>query len=166
MDIQKIDIELLKTSPLPDYSDDAHKGTKGKLLIIGGSRRIPRRGDIGCARRASRRMRFGASRRAGKRRASYRFERAGIDDHSLPETAAGTVAFSAVELVAEQCKICDAAVIGPGLDADDETDKFAREVVQMAPLSLVVDASAISALGSQLRGERSGACVHASREGI
>ena len=155
MEIQKIDIELLKTLPLPDWADDANKGTKGKLLIIGGSRRIP--GAAILAARAALRAGCGSVRVAAPESIALHI---GLSVPELmviplPETAAGTIAFSALDLIAEQCKVCDAVVLGPGLDADDETDKFAREVVQMAPLPLVVDASAISALDASFEAKES-----------
>lgn len=40
-DVLEINFELLRTMPLPQYDDDAHKATRGKLLVIAGSQRLP-----------------------------------------------------------------------------------------------------------------------------
>lgn len=144
--MQTIDIELLKTMPLPDWSDETHKGERGKLLLIGGSARIP--GAMILAARAALRAGCGSVRVAAPESVALHLGIAvpELMVISLPETGAGTIAKSAVELIAAQCKSCDAVVIGPGLDAHAETDEMAREVVKSAPLPLLVDAQAISAL--------------------
>ena len=145
--MQPLDIEFLKTHPLPDWSDETNKAERGKLLLIGGSARIA--GAAILAARAALRAGCGSVRVAAPQSVALHIGIAvpELMVIPLPETGAGTIAKGAVELVAAQCKVCDAVVIGPGLDADDETDEFAREVVKMAPLPLLIDAQAISALG-------------------
>ncbi len=144
-----IDIELLKTMPLPDWSDETSKAERGKLLIVGGSRRIP--GALILAARAALRAGCGSVRVAAPESVALHIGIAvpELMVIPLPETGAGTIASSAVELIAAQCKLCDAVVLGPGLDANSETDEFAREVVKSAPLPLLIDAQAISALDAK-----------------
>ena len=150
----KINLELLKTMPLPDWSDDASKKTRGKLLLIGGSARIP--GAAILAAKAALRSGCGSVRVAAPQSVATHIGIAvpELMVIPLPETSAGTVARGAVELIAAQCKVCDAAVIGPGLDENAETEEFAREVVQMAPLPLVIDASAICALDAKFAAQK------------
>ena len=147
--MQTIDLELLKTMPLPEWSDETHKGERGKLLLIGGSKRIP--GALILAARAALRAGCGSVRVAAPESVAMHLGIAvpELMVIPLPETGAGTIAKGALDLVAAQCKLCDAVVIGPGLDANSETDEFAREVVEAAPLPLLIDAQAISALNDK-----------------
>ena len=144
--MQTIDIELLKSHPLPDWSDETHKAERGKLLLIGGSARIP--GAVILAARAALRAGCGSVRVAAPQSVALHIGIAvpELMVIPLPETAAGTIGIEAVELIAAQSKACDAIVLGPGLDADEQTDDFAREVIQSAPLPLLIDAQALTAL--------------------
>jgi ADP-dependent NAD(P)H-hydrate dehydratase len=147
--MKTINLELLKSFPLPDYSDDASKKTRGKLLLIGGSRRIP--GAAILAAKAALRSGCGSVRLAAPESVALHIGIAipELMVIPLPETTDGTISPEAIDLIAAQCKFCDAAVIGPGLDENEQTDAFAREVINMAPLPLLVDASAISALDAK-----------------
>ena len=144
--MQTIDIEFLKAHPLPEWSDETHKADKGKLLLIGGSRRIP--GAVILAARAALRAGCGSVRVAAPESVALHIGIAvpELMVIPLPETKAGTIAGEAIELIAAQSKVCDAIVLGPGLDSNSETDEFAREVIEAAPLPLLIDAQAISAL--------------------
>ncbi len=144
--MQTIDIELLKTHPLPEWSEETHKADKGKLLLIGGSRRIP--GAMILAARAALRAGCGSVRVAAPQSVALAIGIAvpELMVVPLPETKDGTVSGEAVDLIAAQAKVCDAIVLGPGLDDNSETDEFAREIIEAAPLPLLVDAQAISAL--------------------
>ncbi len=146
--MKTIDIELLKAHPLPDWSDETDKADKGKLLLIGGSKRIP--GAMILAARAALRAGCGSVRVAAPASVALAIGIAvpELMVIPLPETKDGTIAGEAVDLIAAQAKVCDAIVIGPGLDENAETDEFAREIVEAAPLPLLIDAQAISALAS------------------
>jgi NAD(P)H-hydrate epimerase len=71
----------------------------------------------------------------------------------LEETTQGTVSTAALDTVRAQFGPCDAVVLGPGLDENDETTDFIREIAPEIPLPTLLDASAISAL----TGRKSGA---------
>ena len=144
-----IDTELLKTLPLPVWDEDTDKSTRGKLLLVGGSKRIP--GAAILAARAALRSGCGSVRVAAPARSALAIGIAVPELMVLPldETHDGTAAQASIEVVAAQCKLCQALVIGPGLDENGETDETAREIVQSAPLPLVVDAQALAALGPQ-----------------
>ncbi len=146
--MKNIDIELLKSHPLPDWNEETHKADRGKLLIIGGSRRIP--GAAILAARAALRAGCGSVRVAAPQGVAMAIGIAlpELMVVPLPETKDGTIAADAIELIAAQAKVCDAIVLGPGLDENSETDEFARQVVEAAPLPLLIDAQAISALSS------------------
>ena len=144
--MKTIDIELLKSHPLPDWNEETHKADKGKLLIIGGSLRIA--GATILAARAALRAGCGSVRVAAPQGVALAIGIAvpELMVVPLPETKDGTIGGEAIDLIAAQSKVCDAIVIGPGLDENSETDNFAREVIEAAPLPLLIDAQAISAL--------------------
>jgi NAD(P)H-hydrate epimerase len=147
MDFQKIDKELLQTMPLPDWGDEANKSTRGKLLIIGGSVRIV--GAVILAARAALRSGCGSVRVAAPQSVALHI---GINVPELfiiplPETADGTIAKSALELLKPQFEACQAIVLGPGLDENTETDELSCEIIESASLPMVIDAQALTALG-------------------
>lgn len=146
--MKPIDIELLKSHPLPEWSEETHKADKGKLLLIGGSRRIP--GAAILAARAALRAGCGSVRVAAPQSVALAIGIAvpELMVIALPETKDGTISSEAIDLIAAQAKVCDAIVLGPGLDENSETDEFAREIIEAAPLPLLIDAQAISALAN------------------
>ncbi len=151
MDSQKLDLDLLKTMPLPDWSDETAKHNRGKLLIIGGSARIP--GALILAARAALRAGCGTVRVAAPKSVALHI---GIVVPELfvlplPETEDGDIAKGALELIEAQFESCQAVVLGPGLDENPKTDEMAREIVKSSPLPTVVDAQALIALGEGLK---------------
>jgi NAD(P)H-hydrate epimerase len=63
----------------------------------------------------------------------------------LPETAEGTIAQGAKDVLAGQFEGFDAMAIGPGLTTNEETASFARSIVTSAPVPVVADADALNA---------------------
>jgi hydroxyethylthiazole kinase-like uncharacterized protein yjeF len=151
---QIVDADLLKTMPLPGFGEDADKADRGKLLVIAGSRRLP--GAAILVARAALRTGCGTVRVAAPEGVAGPIGVAlpELMVLPLPETPAGTVALGALETLAAQYEPCSAAVIGPGLDAHEETDELIRGVVRHAPLPLLVDAQALLAVAQ--RREESG----------
>ena len=145
METTKIDVAYLKTIPLPDYADDANKSDYGKLLLIAGSRRLP--GAAILAARAALRAGCGTVRAALPESIALAVGAAvpELMVLPLPETSAGTLAKSALQFLQEQYELCDAVVIGPGLDDNEETAQLCREIVGACPLPMVVDAAALDA---------------------
>lgn len=149
METKKIDVELLKTMPLPAWGDESSKADRGKLLIVGGSRRIA--GAAILASRAALRAGCGTVRVAAPESVALAIGVAVPEllVVPLPETQSGTLAQSAVDEVASACRPCQALVVGPGLGADSETDEATREIVEAAPLPTVVDAQVLTSLGTK-----------------
>jgi len=147
---QLIDNTFLKTIPLPDYSDQANKSDYGKLLLVAGSRRLP--GAAILAARAALRTGCGTVRVAAPASVAGSIGAAvpELMVIPLPETSAGTIAKEAWGLLEEQFGICSAAVIGPGLDENAETDELLRKFVNECPLPLLIDAQALVAVGAKL----------------
>jgi hydroxyethylthiazole kinase-like uncharacterized protein yjeF len=142
----EISAEVLRGLALPQYSDDADKADYGKLLIIAGSRRLP--GAAILAARAALRCGCGTVRVAAPVSVCTQIAVAvpELMVIPLPETKAGTISLDASTLLAAQWKPCDAVVIGPGLDDDEETAKLLRKLAVEAPLPAVLDAAVLVAL--------------------
>lgn len=139
--VRKVTINLLKTMPLPNWDEDTSKASRGKLLIIGGSRRLA--GAVILAARAALRIGCGTVRVAVPESIAVQIGVAvpELMILPLPETSHGTIAASAAsKLLKEQMKPCSAIVLGPGIDEDKETEKAIHELLAKAPLPMVVDA--------------------------
>ena len=145
MSIKTIDLELCRRRPLCDFSAESGKATRGKLLVIGGSARLP--GAILLCARAALRTGCGTVRVAAPQSVVTNIGVAcpELMVLPLPETPAGTIAPAALQVLAEQYEACDAAVIGPGLDENEETAQFAHDFAAQCPLPTLLDASAMLA---------------------
>ena len=147
METQKIDVDLLKTMPLPVLGEESSKAERGKLLVVSGSKRLP--GTPILVSRAALRSGCGTVRAAMPESIALHVgvmlpELLVV---ALPETKTGTLGQDAVENVANECRGCDALVVGPGVGSGTETEGALREIVEAAPLPGVVDAEALNALG-------------------
>ena len=134
----------------PPRPRDAHKGTYGYLLIVGGS--LGKTGAAALAARAAMRAGGGLVTTATAR--SQQPIVAGLVVESmtepLAETAAGTVALSARERVLELARARDAAALGPGLGLEAETQELARQLARDLDRPLVLDADALTAIAGRL----------------
>jgi NAD(P)H-hydrate epimerase len=145
VEAQLIAPELLRSMPLPEYADDANKADYGKLLVIAGSARLP--GAAILAARAALRSGCGTVRVAAPRSVAIQ-----IGVHvpelmviPLPETDNGTIAAKAWDILEKQFAPCDAVVLGPGLDEDEQTADLSRRLIEESPLPTLVDAQALLA---------------------
>src|SRR5687768_2157733 len=102
----EINIEILRSLPLPQYSDDSNKADYGKLLIIAGSRRLPGAAIL-CAR-AALRSGCGTVRVACPESiaVSIGAQVPELMVIPLPETKSGTLAKDASTLLAAQWEPC------------------------------------------------------------
>ena len=134
----------------PPRPRDAHKGTYGHLLIVGGS--LGKTGAAALAARAA--MRAGAGLVTVATATSQQPVVAGLVVESmtepLAETAVGSVALEARERVLELAAARDAVALGPGLGVDPETQELARGLARALDRPLVLDADALSALAGRL----------------
>jgi len=137
--------------PLPDRGLDTHKGTFGRVLIIGGSR-----GMSGAAVLAGQgALRGGAGlvflavpesiqNVVSSLEASYL-------SIALPEDDQGRVSSAAAGKLDELVQANTAAAIGPGWGRSDDLGRLAVQLYSTAERPMVVDADAINAL-AQLSG--------------
>ncbi len=144
--IPELTVEVLKTLPLPDYGTEADKSTRGKLLLVAGSRRIP--GAAILAARAALRSGCGTVRVAAPESIALHIGIAMPELMILPlPENNGNISPEALPILEAQFDVCDAAIIGPGFDEDEQSDDFARQFIARCPLPLLVDAQALCALG-------------------
>ncbi len=134
----------------PERPREAHKGTYGHLLVIGGSR-----GKTGAAALAARAaMRTGAGLATVATAASQQPIVAGLlleaMTEALPETPVGTIALEAVETIHSLADVREAVALGPGLGLAEDTQDAARRLVRGLPCPMIVDADALSALAGHL----------------
>ncbi|MFQ5735060.1 MAG: NAD(P)H-hydrate dehydratase, partial [Planctomycetaceae bacterium] len=140
-------VERISQLPgLPARPADAHKGTFGKVLIIGGSS-----GMSGAAALAGQgALRGGAGLVfvavpitvqpiVASLEASYLTV-------GLPESAEGQIAGTAQAVLEQMLPRYDAVAIGPGIGRSAELTELVRAVFAAADLPLVVDADALNAL--------------------
>ncbi len=144
---QTINRKLLREMPLIEYSNDASKADYGKLLIVAGSHRLP--GPAILSAKAALRSGCGTVRVAAPASICTQI---GVYIPELmmiplPETSAGTLSVKASKILEKQYEACDAVVVGPGLDENDETNELCLQIVSACPLPLLIDAQALVALG-------------------
>jgi NAD(P)H-hydrate epimerase len=150
---------LESTDIAPLFSDrprDAHKGTYGHVLVVGGSR--GKTGAPALAARAA--MRMGAGLVTVGTPVSQQPIVATMlleaMSEPLAETAARTIALDAVDEVFALAAARDAVALGPGLGLESATQEAARRLVRDLPHPMVVDADALSALAGHLDDLRAG----------
>jgi hydroxyethylthiazole kinase-like uncharacterized protein yjeF len=134
----------------PKRKRDAHKGTYGHLLVVGGS--MGKSGAAALTGRAA--LRSGVGLCTVATVASQQPIVAGfgmeIMTEPLPETAGLSIAFKAKDRILELASQRDAVALGPGLSLDAESQALARALVAELDRPMVVDADALSALSGHL----------------
>ncbi len=137
---------------LPIRPPDAHKGSMGRVLVVGGSA-----GMMGAVAMASE-----SALRAGAGYAVAAVPRSCVDalesrvptvvKRGLPETAARALSKEALEPILNEAIHADVMVIGPGLSRDPETEELARALVERVDCPILLDADGLNAFeGRPLR---------------
>lgn len=132
---------------LPVPGAEAHKGNRGSVLLVAGSRLYGGSAVLAAAGA----MRMGA----GYVFAAVPASVVPVIQAALPhviavglaETAEGTLARESVERIARVAAEVDAVVLGPGLTTHAQASAVARELVESLAVPLVLDADGINALG-------------------
>lgn len=142
-----LDAHLLRGWPLPEVAADADKEDRGRVLVIAGSREIP--GAAILAGTAA--LRAGAGKLVIATAQSVAAHLAVAVPEArvvaVPETAAGSFALQAVELLEQCVQGADAVLIGPGLMDENGTDDFvARLLPKLARVPVILDALAMNAV--------------------
>lgn len=147
----KLDRAALDAHPLPPIVDGG-KETKGRLLVIAGSRQVPGAALL----TASAAMRAGAGKLKIACVESIAVQLGIAMPEAmiigLPEDEKGGFAGSSVGLIAEQAKAADAVVAGPGMAEGAACARIA-EVLVASEGRIALDAALLRAL-QPLKGER------------
>ncbi len=125
---------------------DAHKGTCGKLLFVGGSRGMS--GASCLVARAAMRTGAGLIYMAVPESIVNIVETAVIEAVTipLPETPGGSASAQSVDTIVEAACRVDAIVVGPGMTKNDDTIEIVRGIVTLCDKPIVMDADAINCI--------------------
>lgn len=142
-----IDTAWLKAHPLPDHQDNVDKNGRGRVLVIGGCRRVPG----GMLLTAEAAFRAGAGKVTIATIASAAIP-IGIAFPScavvaLPETEAGEIAPQSAELLLAEIALHDAIVFGPAMIDADIVQTLLEALLPALPddMFLLLDAFALRA---------------------
>ncbi len=132
---------------LPKRNPAGHKGSFGKLLIIGGSANY--RGAPALAAGAALKSGAGYVRLAVPEGLVPQIFPLVPEAVFLPQGGSGPIGAEHLPDLLEQAMLSDAAVIGPGLSTHPESVRLARDFIAAAELPLVVDGDALTALAGR-----------------
>lgn len=136
---------------LPLRPDRAHKGTFGRVLVVGGSIDYPGAAlltALGAMRAGAGIVRVAAAQSVVERLAGHVPE---VTWMSLDEEAPGLIAPGGWRRVTSEARGYDAAVIGPGLGRQPATQRRTRQLVGALRIPVVVDADGLNALADAPR---------------
>jgi len=153
VEAEEIPVELTRSDMvqewLPTYSRDAHKGTRGRVLVAAGARGMTGAGALA----GTAALRVGAGLVTVAAPASSQPIIASIRPEfmtlALPESPEGVFSADAAEQFLERAGRADALAVGPGLGTDPEVQRFTRTVVAGAIAPVVLDADAIKAFAGR-----------------
>ncbi len=134
--------------------DDAHKGSFGHLLIVGGSlgkSGAPCLAAIG-GQRAGAGLITVALPQGLNQVAEVKLTAA--MSQPLPETSEGSLAKAALPVLLDMSAERGALVLGPGLGRHDESAELARELAAQVRIPLLIDADGLNALAGHLENFR------------
>ncbi len=131
---------------LPRRARDVHKGARGHVLMLAGSWRYP--GAAVLAARAALRAGCGLVTLGCPEGARPAIAAQLLCEMSvpLPDSAPGVFSSDAVSEALDLADRCQTVAIGPGLSLEAPAQRFAKDIVLLAPMPLVVDADGLNAL--------------------
>jgi hydroxyethylthiazole kinase-like uncharacterized protein yjeF len=130
---------------LPERHVDAHKGTFGKVLTVGGS--VGMTGAGAMASESALRVGAGLSYYALPAGLNLAMEArlTEVITRPLLETSEGSLAKEAFERIAALAEACDAVAIGPGVSTNPETVDLVTQAIAEIDKPMVVDADGLLA---------------------
>jgi len=135
---------------LPSRAVDSHKGSYGRVVIIGGS--VGMSGAISLAGLGA--LRGGAGLVYLACPKSVWGAVAAIEPSyltiPLPEDPQGRLAVASIPEILSACQNADAIAMGPGLGQSDDLREVVTHIVRSVPVPCVVDADALNLLVDQL----------------
>jgi len=143
-------VRIVRTVPrLPRRPRDAHKGTFGHVLTIGGSPGLtgaPALAALAALRSGAGLSTVGCSRAVQPVVASYS---PCIMTLPLPDTTGGCLSHAALAPALRFSTRCRAVVVGPGLGRDPDTAEFVRSFLASVEAATVVDADGLNLLAGR-----------------
>jgi ADP-dependent NAD(P)H-hydrate dehydratase / NAD(P)H-hydrate epimerase len=136
---------------LPPRPERAHKGSFGRLLVVGGSIDYPGAAlltALGAARAGAGVVRVAAAESVAARLAGVVPE---LTWMALDEEAPGLIAPGGWRRITTEVPSYDALVIGPGLGSQPATQRRARQLLAAVTIPTVVDADGLNALAGTQR---------------
>lgn len=139
-------MDSLPLPQLPERPDDAHKGTFGRLLIIGGSTGMS--GAVSLAGMSALRSGAGLVYLAVPSPAltTVASMEPAYLTIPLPADSEGRIAGDALASLQDRAAGMDAIGLGPGLGRSNDLDRIVSEIYQATEVPLVVDADGLNAL--------------------
>lgn len=130
---------------LPGRPMDAHKGSMGRALVVGGSAGMI--GAVGMAGESV--LRSGAGYVVAAVPAScldpLEARVVEVVKRGLPETPRRTLAGEALEAIVAEAEQADAIAIGPGLSREPQTEELVRSLLERLTGPIVLDADGLNA---------------------
>jgi NAD(P)H-hydrate epimerase len=133
---------------LPPRPSDAHKGTFGTALIVGGSRGMT--GAVALAGMAALRggaglVRLAVANRCLETVAAYEPSYMTV---ALPDDIDGRISGAAHTRIVELSQAATVVAIGPGMGRSPDLDRLVAQLYKEVPLPMVCDADALNALST------------------
>lgn len=131
------------------YSQDAHKGTFGRVFVLAGSSGMSGAAyltGMAAAKSGAGLVTVGTPSSLQDILAAKSTE---IMTMGLCETKNRTLSIKALEKALDFAEKCDSVAIGPGLSQDKDTQKFVWEFIKRCKTPMVVDADGINALAKK-----------------
>ncbi len=146
--------ELTEREPvrkaIPHYDDYAHKGSRGRVVIVGGATGLT--GAAALSALGAQRIGAGLVTVACPESLNAILEVKLTEPMTapVPEVEGGFLSLRAAGRILHLCTNVNSVVIGPGIGRHRETAQLVRELVTKLTLPMVVDADALNLLGGQL----------------
>ncbi len=129
---------------LPVYTHNEHKGSCGKVLVLGGSKTMygaPVMASLAALRSGSGIVRTAVPETIYDSVAAKTLEVMSIP---LKATQNGTISIDNLDSILELSETSDALVIGCGLSIDDDTKQIVYELIKQSNRPLLIDADGLS----------------------
>jgi ADP-dependent NAD(P)H-hydrate dehydratase len=136
-------LDRLRRMPVPAPEDGSDKNSRGRVLVVGSSRRVP--GATLLSGQAALRAGAGKVQLAVPQSLAVplgiAFPESGII--ALPETPQGEPACEAEPALIEAAELADAILFGPGLMDEESCVPLVRALLALANAGLILDAAAL-----------------------
>lgn len=135
---------------LPHYDDYAHKGSRGRVVIVAGATGLT--GAATLSALGAQRIGAGLVTVACPESLNAILEVKLTEPMTapVPEVEGGFLSLRAAGRILHLCTNVNSVVIGPGIGRHRETAQLVRELLTKLTLPMVVDADALNLLGGQL----------------